>query len=304
MSLTWTEHDPFFSGTPVSRLAHGDGLWVAAGGSTSSRLSTSPNGAVWTPRTFPGTDFVSGVEHNGAGLWVAVDFDGKLASSPDAITWTLRTNPTLNAHICVGYGAGLWVVGGVFGAFITSSDGINWTSHSPSFGGGVVSAIKHNGAGLWVTVGSGIHTSPDGINWTPRTSPFGIFGVNDVDYGAGLWVAAGFNGEIATSPDGINWTLRTSTFSGTQDVQGVAHNGVDEWVIVGEDGLYATSPDGITWTNGGLVLSPSTTRLRDVAHNGNGLFLAGTQAGEVATASSGPVGVPLFWTERVGCEEF
>ena len=99
--------------------------------------------------------------------------------------------------------------------------------------------------------GGGTFTSDNSINydWISRASPADYiwFGIT---YGAGLFVAIGYNGSdksVATSPDGINWTLRTTPGSGWRSV--VYGNGV--FVAVGDAGVtnrIMTSTDGISWT--------------------------------------------------------
>ena len=97
------------------------------------------------------------------------------------------------------------------------------------------------GAGLFVAVGYNgkTATSPDGITWTARTNDFGTSIILGVTYGAGLFVAVGYDGKTATSPDGITWTARTNDF-GTTTIYSVAY-GAGLFVAVGYVGKTATS---------------------------------------------------------------
>ena len=107
------------------------------------------------------------------------------------------------------------------------------------------------GTGLIRMSGGVTFTSGNSIDfgWISRASPanYGFYGIT---YGAGLFVAVGYNGSnnsVATSPDGINWTLRTTPGSGWRSV--VYGNGV--FVAVGDNGTsrIMTSTDGISWTS-------------------------------------------------------
>ena len=132
-------------------------------------------------------------------------------------------------------------------------------------------------------------------SWVSRNNTV-VTGVNDIIYGAGLFVAVGQNC-IFTSPDGITWTSRTCplnnpwtglSYSGTQFVAVCASTvGTPSQTIM-------TSPDGITWT---LQLSTSgsnTIRCNCTAY-GNSLYIGmGSSASTTVRAISSSDGIT--WT--------
>ena len=289
-SYAETQRTSGFGGEAITAVAHGGGLWVAAG--SAGLLATSPDGITWTHRDvgFGGED-VFGVAYAG-GLWVAVGQLGLLATSPDGITWTLRTSQFGASNICsVAHdGSGLWVIVGTSGKLATSPDGTTWTLRTSSFGVTAIFAVAHDGSALWCAVGASgkIATSPDGTTWTQRTAYFGADGINAVAHnGTGLWVAVG-SAKIATSLDGTTWTMRTSSFGAT-DIYGVNFDATSRWVAVGDTGKVAESWDGVTW----VQESPGfgTALIACVADDGAGVLVIGAFAGKLATAVAPPFSI-------------
>lgn len=126
------------------------------------------------------------------------------------------------------------------------------------------------GNGNFVTVGSSgtIFTSPDGVAWTRQTSAF-FRGLEDIAYGAGLFVAGGDlqiqpDGSrfgILTSPDGVVWSRNTNVLG----FNGITYGGA---LFVALSGRMHSSSNGFAWTQNtnGLVAN-------DVVF-GKGIFVA------------------------------
>jgi YVTN family beta-propeller protein len=252
---TWTSRSTPFDGDYGQSVVWAEGVWVAAGGSTTSShsvIATSPDGVTWTARTTPfdgssgyvnqvGTNFYASPNR----LIVAVGNDNAgvkvVMTSPDGVTWTAQTTPFDS-----GYGAAVWW------------DGHNWLV------GGRNSAKTRT-----------IMTSPNGIVWTLRTTPFDAPkdgtanpAVWDIaGNGAGLLVAvgqAGYHGGpmICTSADhGVTWTARDHPFTHPSGGGAAAPPGwavawvpaIGLWVLGSGSAasgpqVVATSPDAITWT--------------------------------------------------------
>jgi hypothetical protein len=135
----------------------------------------------------------------------------------DYIHYEKGTTTTENLRFSVAHDGSLFVCCGSTHTILTSPDGVVWTEQVSGISDpNMVFHCNAYGNGLFVVVGglsdntsSTILTSPDGINWTERTSLV-INALMGVEYGNGLFVATGNNGNILTSPDGITWTQQTS----------------------------------------------------------------------------------------------
>ncbi len=189
----------------------------------------------------------------------------------------------------IAYGNGIYVaVGG--GGIQTSPDGVVWTARTKAagamdprgitFGNGRFVATAHNN-GTWSTM-----TSTDGITWTAGNSTQS--GINNVAYGANMFVAVGWDGFIISSPDGTNWTQRSATGDEWRDV--IFANG--QFLAIGAppSGNVATSNDGITWTIQAGSGTPYTklaygeslyvgTANSNMAYSSNGITWNGTSVG-------------------------
>jgi hypothetical protein len=89
--------------------------------------------------------------------------------------------------------------------------------------------------------------------WVSRASP-SSFLLNGLAYGAGRFVAVGFNRTLLTSADGLRWTATTAPDTNYFETAAVTWTG-SQFVMVGDKvfgsstpALIATSPDGLAWT--------------------------------------------------------
>ncbi|MDG0811293.1 WD40/YVTN/BNR-like repeat-containing protein [Cohnella rhizosphaerae] len=169
---------------------------------------------------------------------------------------------------------------------VSSVDGETWTDATTPPGFSYLASVEYGG-GLFVGVGwqGNLFTSSDGINWTNRNP--GVSSIlYDVAYGDNLYVAVGQSGTILTSPDGVTWTTQNSNTY--YDLNRITY-GNGKYVAVGNSGVIFTSTDGIAWTSN---VSGTTNQLYAVAY-GNGLFVAGGQNKIILTSPDGAI-----WTER------
>ena len=77
-AVPWGHRTSNFGTSHIYSVAHGNGLWVAAG--SEGKLATSPNGVDWTHQSSGfGTSHIYSVAYEND-LWVAAGSEGKLAS--------------------------------------------------------------------------------------------------------------------------------------------------------------------------------------------------------------------------------
>jgi photosystem II stability/assembly factor-like uncharacterized protein len=217
----------------------------------------------WITSTTPsfGADLILGVASDGAGNWVAVGDNGKIAYSTDnGDNWTQASVPSFGGSR-VDYvdtdRSGNWVAVGASGKIAYSTDnGDNWTqATTPSFGADNVRGVSSDRLGVWVAVGDNgkiAYSTDNGDNWTQATTPSyaGTQVIGVTNDGAGNWVSTGASGKIAYSTDnGDNWTQASVPSFGADSVQAVTTNRSGRWVAVGDNGKIAYSTDnGDNWT--------------------------------------------------------
>jgi hypothetical protein len=196
--VTWTliASHPF--DTIITRMAFGNGVFVAAGYTSSSReVGYSTDGQTWTL-----VDGITGGVTFGGGKFVA--FGGGLAYSDDGMTWTqveAAGRPFGAGSIGgVAYGNGRFVAYGGSGMTAYSDDeGATWTlGGTPP----VSARFVAYGAGRFLAGSSStkIH-SENGEAWVNGgTSGFGSsYNMVTAAYGAGRFVIVGSSGRVAYS---------------------------------------------------------------------------------------------------------
>ncbi len=294
-------------------------------------ILTSADGLAWVNRTisFGGLGSVEDEFFDAVSLndtIYATSSGGAIWESRGGRNWYVRNSASqgLYAFGLTTYGSRLVVAGTVGSYFANTSvigqkqDGAEtWEVQNLGDFGRLNDVVR--GGNQLVAVGNvsggvaAIFTSPDGGTWTRRISPV-TFELNSVDYGNGIFVAAGAGG-AASSPDGINWTIRPGpageavVFGGGKFAVGgtafhYSSNGINwnnagangttifgmtyangTFMAVGDGGAVFSSPDAINWTPRrlGIVEDFFTT----VFHRDTFLVLgdriAAVQSGLVAT---------------------
>jgi len=262
-------------------MIYGNNLFVGTVGDT--RISTSPDGKVWTSRTTNHSMTAIGYNNN---LYVGAGDSGLIQTSTDAITWTTRDSTTNTPWQAIVYGD-KWIVGGNTGGNATSTDGITWTTRANILGNNQVLGLTY-GNSLYVAVGAAgkLQTSTDGITWTSRDAGFGISSqIRAVTFGNGLYVAGGQGSRISTSTDGVTWTTRNGAAGlGAGVVINTIVYADSTYIAAGEQGRLATSTDGITWTS--RPVNFGTSAIQAVAY-GAGLFVAAGEYDRATVSASG-----------------
>lgn len=179
-------------------------------------------GATWTPLTLSGLGMTArnfkSVDY-GAGKFVLVGSEGKIATTTDGITFTPRiSNVSANLH-AVRWNGSLFVAVGV----------------------GV------------------ILTSPDGINWTARSVPMPLAGLelNSVAFGNNKWVVTGGGGAIAVAAaDAISWEQKASNLTGVTFSVVIFDSDVNKFFSCGASRVES-STDGESWALVTITGGPS-----------------------------------------------
>ncbi|HSC48423.1 MAG TPA: hypothetical protein VLG68_10095 [Gammaproteobacteria bacterium] len=266
------------SSVTMRALATDGSLYVAAAG---NGIWTSTDLKTWQRATLP---------TSAGGLYNDVTWDGSqfiavgygVVTSPDGTTWTMRSRPNGPSFWnAISVAGGIYLVVGTDGSkVLRSTDGQTWTAvgahlslPANSFvsltgigsngSGFIASGIQYQLVGGVTTFeGDALITSSDGLTWSLQTLPssgFDFFDtqlLNDVAYGAGLYVAGGANGQY-TSPDAATWSenfipsLSSSQswyFSRTAYLNGkFVATGTDYTGSFGRSSAVFTSTDGINW---------------------------------------------------------
>lgn len=183
------------------------------------------------------------------------------------------------------------------------TDGVQWTNITAGQADLVTIIAMPSSAGFVIgrqyqvaTVPtSDIYTSPDGETWS-IVATISNFGMYDMTYGGGVYMAADGNGRVATSNDTITWTnVATSIAGGTSPFTTSVAYGAGIFVATtgNSTGRYIhSSTDGSSWTlrhtmPGGI--SNALYRVRYV----NSTFFAVGANGSVVTSTDG-----ITWTPR------
>ncbi|MEM9237177.1 MAG: PKD domain-containing protein, partial [Verrucomicrobiota bacterium] len=129
------------------------------------------------------------------------------------------------------------------------------------------------------------HFSDDGRNWESAIVPATVE-LNDVAYGAGIFVAVGDDGTVLRSvDDGETWSLQSVPTVISLDA--IAYG--DGFFVVVADNSVFTSADGISWTDqSGGVPIPSWQSFKDVIFR-DGTFYAGGWYSGVYVSTDGGV---------------
>jgi len=222
--ITW---DDYSYGTNQLRgIAYGNGYFIAVGDNYMI-IRSDDNGENWTVLETGGNDLWDVCFGNN--VFVAVGVSGlALWSADNGDNWTAGTGSGTDTLSGTGYGftgsVHVFVAVGENGQVIRSSDnGISWTDvlsgtnwrRDIVYGAGAFISVEED---LFSPYSTDIIRSVDGTGWTTEsTVTYSLYGIN---FGNGMLVCVGDNGNTVYSNDGINWT---ENFLGGFDLYSIAY---------------------------------------------------------------------------------
>lgn len=244
--------------------AFGNGVFLQGIGS--GRIQRSTDGLNYAA-SVPLTGFTGAVIVTyGNGCFLALDtVTAACAKSVDGgLTWTYGTLPSAGNWCAPAFGNGIWVTAKIGStAAATSTDGLVWLprTNSRTFNGyQTLGTPLVFGGGVFVLVDIGYgsaqcSTTVDGITWNNRAIRAPTTSVNNLCYGAGLFVL-GVNDSayaVYTSPDGQTWTPQAIAGVLSTTVNPLYLNGQ---FFIGFSGNCFTSANGTAWTLQSVFSSP------------------------------------------------
>lgn len=280
--ISWTTITGGFASTPTCIYRGPTGFVVGTNNNTDSKIYLSPDGeAPWTLQATI-TGFVIADITRGAGVYVAVDANGKSSSSSNLTSWTTPVFAIgSGADFCtsVAFGAGVFFTVGTAAKAASSPDGVTWTART-------LTTAKLNRVrfvnSLFVAVGNAgaMMTTPSGVgSFTNRTTGT-TNNLQGVTFGNSLYVIAGDTGIIRTTPDLVNFTTRTS--STTANFQDVVYS-TSGFVAVASTGIVRISgaSDGTTWASSATGVSTGFLMAAFDTTNQYKYFLVGSGSTDV-----------------------
>lgn len=288
-AATFGPVDVGFSSSDINAVKWLAGLNVFLAVGAGGKISTSPDGVTWTPRTSGVATELKGFIYNGTNQLIAFGASSVVLTSANATTWAAATwtggTPT-TTWMVGSFTAGSWYLGGTLGIG-AAGFGTSVQQFTINFSTETVRAIQATDDGFGIVFGGDngkiSYATIFDSSATAATSQFGTDAILGLAFGQNKFVAVGTNGKISTGDaSGVSWTARTSgtgaylnacTYSTTEDA----------WAY-GCDGATGYSLDGTTWivngqgAMGGLNVNPGCMLSADK------LTITGADNGVLTTA--------------------
>lgn len=198
--IDWTPRSTAIGGGYLDVIFNGNAFFTLAG---KGAFGISTDGTEWATGKIPTSQDPACVTFAN-GTWIVAGYKpsgsprGMLWSSPDAATWTPQDSMLNNNLFGAGRMNGLFVVAGQGGVLGTSPDGETWTPRN-SQTTGFIWDFTDNGEYLVAASQWGrMLYSANGIDWTRAETGVDTH-LKVVTYGAGTFVAVGWDGHIIQS---------------------------------------------------------------------------------------------------------
>lgn len=234
-------------------VAYGNGVFVAVG--NDGYTAYSSDGSTWSTPTQVGTNAWYSITFAN-NKFVAVGNNGYTTTTTDGITWTTPVQVSgLSSRLqSVRYGNGIFLAVGGDGKATTSTDGVTWTT-PVAFGISQGNAIFFNGNDFiilgWTGANVLLVSTNDGTTFTSLSTVQDLTPSSAINFGNGVYVISGVNGDVSYSTDLINWSASTQILN---TVESIYYDGT-QFIAVGRRQITSTtykystitSLDGITW---------------------------------------------------------
>lgn len=249
--------------------------YSSSGADVSTLLSTSDNGSTWSVNNAPSQ--AVRLAGTSAGF-VATTYSGLqeywgsdvVRQSADGVNWNTRTLPAFAVWRIAGGGSLFVGISTFQNVSAYSTNGVSWTSATPPVAFGLRDIAY--GGGLYVAVSTDrSYVTTNGVTWTAGNLP--TSGYDKIVYEGGRFIAttSSSSTDIATSSDGLAWTLGTLPLS-------------DLWRWFSYAGGYYAAVPGSPLTFG----SRNNLAIAAVAANGAASFTA-------SAATSGGGAISYQW---------
>ncbi|HSJ13421.1 MAG TPA: hypothetical protein VK939_03345 [Longimicrobiales bacterium] len=224
---------------------------------------TSPRVPEWTATSILDGTHLHGLAF-GAGVWVVVAQQGKLATSTDLQSWTERATHWTAADdiLNVRYANGVFVATGTDRSgnghcIAVSSDGISWTPGAVGFPVIRLGPLHYSHRlSLWFVSGRDEYgpvllSSSDLVAWTPHDPGFGADPIISITEGHGMLMISGGSEKIGISAAGASWSVHQLRHSdeNVNDIDKVRFfDGVFVAIMHPDASTVYRSVNGTSWT--------------------------------------------------------
>ena len=247
---TWSSPLSLGTGYSITGLVYTGSKFLAARGSQGAAellgavhntILQSANGETWSTVTLPGSQKWSCIAADSIGSAVVIGSDSQIVaySSDNGDSWSAASIPgTTELWNVAAYGKGKFITISLYGdvAYSTNS-GVTWTiaaSALPTLLLGRWTDLKYGNDRFVALSSTGeIVYSFDAITWYSGQLPY-IF--TNISYGAGLFIATGYNDKVSISTNGKVWRLSRDdstayALSNTGSWKASAYNS-GRWIVV------------------------------------------------------------------------
>ena len=255
----------------LNDIAYGNGVWHAVGfiffgGRQNPVARRSTNGTTWSTPTGMsiGTNRSLQAVAYGNGIWLTGGSSGILKRSTDnGISWATVTYGSTELITNLTYGNGVWVGND---NRVSTNNGLTWTTltqiraalGNTSYVRNSLMYIAHKNTWVAVNRTTGRMARSTSVTGTWTTLQLNIQAqapaqAKDVQYGNGVWIAVGSNGQARRSTNGTTWS--SISISSATNFNVAYGNGI--WVV-GTTGsptssIWRSTNNGLNWQN--IVLS-------------------------------------------------